>query len=76
MKTLHLPRALLAAIPAAAATAPHATGPHTAASQTVRISATLTVTHTAPPVCTAGVCIIHNHGHATLTRTGRSPSPP
>jgi len=60
----------LAAIPAAAATGPHA------ASQTVHISAKLTVTHTAPPVCTAGVCVIHNHGTGTLTPTARSPSPP
>ena len=55
----------LAAIPAAAATAPHAT-----TSRTVRISAKLTVTHTAPPVCTNGVCLVRNHGHGTLTPYG------
>ena len=55
----------LAAIPAAAATSPHAT-----TSRTVRISAKLTVTHTAPPVCTNGVCLVRNHGHGTLTPYG------
>ena len=55
----------LAAIPAAAATAPHP-----AASQAVHISAKLTVTHTAPPVCTNGVCIVNNHGRGTLTPYG------
>lgn len=75
MKTLHHPRALLAAIPlvgfalaatpAAAATGPHATGSHT-----VQISARLTVTHTAPPVCTAGICIVRNHGTGTLSPYG------
>lgn len=55
----------LAAIPAAAAAGPHAAG-----SQTVQISAKLTVTHTAPPVCTAGVCVIHNRGTGTMTPYG------
>jgi hypothetical protein len=36
----------------------------------VPISAQLTVTHTAPPVCTNGVCVIRNHGHGTLTPYG------
>jgi hypothetical protein len=77
MKALHHSRALLAtlplaglalaAIPAAAATGTHpARPPHT-----VRISAKLTVTHTAPPVCTAGVCIVKNHGIGTLTPYGK-----
>jgi hypothetical protein len=53
MKTLKPARALLAAIPLAglalvAILAAAAAGPH-AASQTVHISAKLTVTHTAPP---------------------------
>ena len=74
MKAFPASRALLAAIPLAgpalaAIPAAAATGPH-AASQTVHISAKLTVTHTAPPVCTAGVCVIHNHGTGTLTPYG------
>ena len=70
MKTLNHCRALLAllplagialaAVPAAAATSAH----------TVHISARLTVTHTAPPVCKAGVCVIHNHGAGTLAPYG------
>jgi hypothetical protein len=56
----------LAAIPAAAATGtPAATGRHT-----VQIRAALTVTYTAPPACTAGVCVIHNHGTGTLAPYG------
>ena len=60
MKAFAASRALLAAIPLAglalaAVPAAAATGPHAAASQTVHISAQLTVTHTAPPVCTAGI---------------------
>jgi hypothetical protein len=51
----------LAAIPAAAATSTHA----------VNISARLTVTHTAPPVCKAGICVIHNHGTGTMTPYGK-----
>jgi hypothetical protein len=75
MKAFPASRALLAAIPLAglalaAIPAAAATGPHAAASQTVHISAKLTVTHTAPPVCTAGVCVIHNHGTGTLTPYG------
>ena len=50
----------LATIPAAAAPRPHA----------VHVSAKLTVTHTAQPVCKAGVCIIRNHGTGTLTPYG------
>lgn len=50
----------LAAIPAAAATSAH----------TVQISAKLTVTHTAPPVCTAGVCIVRNNGKGTVAPYG------
>ncbi len=71
MKALHPSRILLAAIPlagialaavpAAAATATHA----------VHFSARLTVTHTAPPVCKAGICIIDNHGTGTMTPYGK-----
>jgi hypothetical protein len=76
MKTLRHSRILLAAIPLAglaltAIPAAAATGAQAAASQTVRISAKLTVTHTAPPVCTAGVCIVKNNGHGTLTPYGK-----
>ena len=83
MKTLHHSRTLLAAIPltgialaaaacgtAAAAAGPHTAASHTAASHTVQISAKLTVTYTAPQVCTNGVCVIHNHGTGTLTPYG------
>jgi hypothetical protein len=75
MKRLHHPRALLAAIPLAgmalaAIPAAAAAGQHAAASHTVQISAKLTVTHTAPPVCTAGVCVIRNHGTGTLAPYG------
>jgi len=81
MKTLKPACALLAAIPLAGLAlavipAAAATAPHAAASQTVQISAELTVTHTAPLVCANGVCVIHNHGAGTLTPYGRSPSPP
>ena len=75
MKTLNRSRALLAAlplagialaaVPAAAATGQQATGSHT-----VHVSAKLTVTHTAPPVCKAGVCVVRNHGTGTLTPYG------
>ena len=37
---------------------------------TLHVSARLRVTYTAPPVCTAGVCVIHNHGTGTLTPYG------
>lgn len=75
MKTLHHSRALLAAIPLtgmalAAVPAAAAAGPHPAGSQTVQIRGKLTITHTAPPVCTAGVCIVRNHGTGTLTPYG------
>jgi hypothetical protein len=75
MKKLHHSRILLAAIPFAGLTlaaipASAATAPHAAGSQTVHISARLTVTHTAPPVCTAGVCVIRNHGTGTLAPYG------
>jgi hypothetical protein len=75
MKPFTSSRVLLAAIPLAglalaAVPAAAATGPYTGGSQTVHISAKLTVTHTAPPVCTAGVCIVKNHGHGTLTPYG------
>ena len=71
MKALHPSRILLAAIPLAgialaAVPAAAATGTHA-----VDISARLTVTHTAPPVCKAGICIIDNHGTGTLTPYGR-----
>ena len=75
MKPLKSSRILLAAIPLvglalAAIPAAAATGPYTGGSPTVHISAKLTVTHTAPPVCTNGVCIVHNHGHGTLSPYG------
>jgi len=75
MKTLHHSRVLLAAIPLAglalaAIPAAAATGPQAATSRTVHISAKLTVTHTAPPVCTAGVCIVKNNGKGTLAPYG------
>jgi len=71
MKALHLSRILLAAIPLAgialaAVPAAAATGTHA-----VHISARLTVTHTAPPVCKAGICIIDNHGTGTMTPYGK-----
>ena len=70
MKALHPSRILLAAIPLAgialaAVPAAAATGTHA-----VHISARLTVTHTAPPVCKAGICIIDNHGTGTMTPYG------
>jgi hypothetical protein len=70
MKALHRSRVLLAAIPLAgialaAVPAAAAAGPHT-----VHVSARLTVTHTAPPACTAGICIIRNHGTGTMTPYG------
>jgi hypothetical protein len=71
MKTLNLSRILLAAIPLAGfglAAIPAAVG--AAGLQTVHISAKLTVTYTAPPVCHAGVCVIHNHGKGTLAPYG------
>jgi hypothetical protein len=76
MKTLRHCRTLLAAIPIAglalaAAPAAAVAGPHTTGSQTVHISAKLTVTHTAPPVCTAGVCVVRNHGHGTVAPYGK-----
>lgn len=75
MKAFQTSRALLAAIPIvglalAAIPAAAATGPHPARSQTVQISGKLTVTHTAPPVCTHGVCVIHNHGTGALAPYG------
>lgn len=75
MKPLHHSRILLAAISVAgfalaAIPAAAAAGAHAPASQTVHISAKLTVTHTAPPVCKAGVCIIHNNGTGTLAPYG------
>jgi len=71
MNTLRPSRTLLAAIPLAvialaAVPAAAAAGPHT-----VQISARLTVTYTAPQVCKAGICIIHNHGTGTLTPYGK-----
>jgi hypothetical protein len=58
-----------AAIAAAGALAPLGRASATT-SHTVRISAKLTVTHTAPPVCTNGVCIVSNHGKGTLAPYG------
>jgi hypothetical protein len=69
MKALRPSRILLAAIPLAgialAAGPAAAAGPHI-----VHVSAKLTVTYTAPPTCTAGICVIHNHGTGTLTPYG------
>jgi hypothetical protein len=75
MNAFHRSRALLAAIPLAgialaAVPAAAAAGPHATVSGTVQISAKLTVTHTAPPVCTNGVCIVRNHGHGRLAPYG------
>ena len=75
MKTLHRSRTLLAAIPLAgialaAVPAAAAAGPAAARPHTVHVSATLTVAYTAPPVCTAGVCIITNQGTGTLAPYG------
>jgi len=55
---------------AACQSAAAAAGSNTAASTKVEISAKLTVLQTAPPVCTAGVCVISNHGKGTLTPFG------
>jgi len=70
MKALNLPRTLFAAIPLAGIIA---LAPLSAAAtpQTVHISARLTVTDTATPVCKAGVCIIRNHGTGTMTPYGK-----
>ena len=75
MNAFHRSRALLAAIPLAgialaAVPAAAAAGPHATVSGTVQISAKLTVTHTAPPVCTNGVCLINNNGRGTLAPYG------
>jgi hypothetical protein len=74
MTTLNRSRILLAvlplagiawaAVPASAASAA-AAGPHT-----VHVSAKLTVTHTAPPTCKTGVCIIRNHGTGAMAPYG------
>src|SRR5215472_13280262 len=74
MKSLNLTRTVLAAIPLlglglATIPAAAAVGSH-AASHSVQIRAKLTVTHTAQPVCKAGVCIIRNHGTGTLAPYG------
>jgi hypothetical protein len=78
MKALRHPSILLAVIPLAgialaAVPAAAATGPHAAAARprAVHISARLTVTHTAAPVCKAGVCIIRNHGKGRLAPYGK-----
>ncbi len=70
MKTLSRFRILvavipLAGIPLAAIPAAAAAGPPTA-----DISARLTVSHTASPVCKGGVCVIRNHGTGTLAPYG------
>ena len=75
MKTLHRSRILLAAIPLAgialaAVPAAAAAGPAAARPHTVHVSGRLTVAYTAPPVCTAGVCIINNQGTGTLAPYG------
>lgn len=51
----------LAAIPAAAAAAPHS----------VDVNAKLTVTGGPPPVCHAGICTITNHGTGQMTPFGK-----
>ena len=75
MKPANITRTLIAAIPLvmlALATIPAAAAAGSpAAPRTVQIRAKLTVTHTAPPVCTAGVCVIQNHGTGTLFPYGR-----
>jgi hypothetical protein len=75
MKALHRSRILLAAIPLAgialaAVPAAAAAGPTAARPRTVHVSARLTVSHTAPPACTAGICIITNQGTGTLAPYG------
>jgi hypothetical protein len=71
MKTLHHSRALLAALPLAGIALAAIPAAASASSHTVQISAKLTVTHTAPPACKAGVCIVRNHGTGTLTPYGK-----
>jgi hypothetical protein len=70
MKTLHTSRTLLAAIPLAGIALAAIPAAAATSTHTVQISAKLTVTHTAPPVCTAGVCIVRNNGKGTLTPYG------
>ena len=75
MKALHRSRTLLAAIPLAgialaAVPAAAVAGPAAARPHTVHVSGRLTVAYTAPPVCTAGVCIINNQGTGTLAAYG------
>jgi hypothetical protein len=71
MMKLHHSRALLAALPLAGLALAAVPAAASASSHTVRISAKLAVTHTAPPTCTAGVCVIRNHGTGTLTPYGK-----
>lgn len=75
MKTLHRSRVLLAAIPLAgialAAVPAAAASVPAAGSHSVHVSARLTVTHTAPPACKGGVCVIRNHGAGTMTPYGK-----
>jgi hypothetical protein len=70
MKALNRSRILLAAIPLAGITVAAVPAAAAAGSQTVHISARLTVTYTAPQVCKGGICIIRNHGTGTLTPFG------
>ena len=70
MKALRLSRILLAAIPLAGIALASVPAAAAAGPDTVHISAKLTVTHTAPPVCKAGICIIRNHGTGTLAPYG------
>jgi hypothetical protein len=67
---LHLSRALLAAIPLAGIALAAIPAAAATSTHTVHISARLTVTHTAPPACRAGVCIVRNHGTGTLAPYG------
>ena len=74
MTTLNRSRILLAVLPLAGialAAAPASAAPAAAAGpHTVHVSAKLTVSHTAPPTCKAGVCIIRNHGTGTMAPYG------
>ena len=71
MKLSKTTRALVAAIlPAGIVLAACQAAAATATSHTVQVSAKLTVSQTAPPVCNAGVCVISNHGTGTLTPYG------
>jgi hypothetical protein len=65
----HKPIAAAALVVAAAALAPLAPASATT-SNTVKISAKLTVTNSSPPTCSAGICTIDNQGTGTMTPYG------